>query len=117
MIITLASTAFIQVQDDASGADDWRPLGTMVRAILLLVPLTVVAPFPIEFCLFFFPLKTFATRAIGATAAPFSVFNTNTLTTTRALFFFVWADVPTLPKHFPIHISFAPVHALAIVRD
>ena len=70
VVVALAAlAALVEVEGDASGAVDWRPLKTMARVIPLLVELSVVAPFPIDSCLFFFPPET-AAGAIGSSAAP-----------------------------------------------
>ena len=107
MIIALSGAALVQVLDDAGGADGWRPLGTIVRVIPLLVPAV-------------FPLETFATFTVDSTTAPLVVSNSDLLTAARALFFVRYADVPALPigaTPNPHVLSLAPVHALTVLRE
>ena len=82
IIIALSGAALVQVLDDAGGADGWRPLGTMLRAIPLLVALSRVALSPL---ILFLPLETFATFTVDSTTAPLVVSNSDLLTAARAL--------------------------------
>ena len=114
--IVFLAAAFSQVEGDANGADDWRPLSTMVRPIPLLVALSCLDPFPIDIpFVFFSPLETVAASAICA-AAPFSVFMIESGVATGALCFVICADIAALPILPPI-LPLASVHPLVVVRE
>ena len=96
--------AFSEVEGDAIGADGWRPLKTIPRAIPLLV-----AALPPET----------AAGAICA-ATPFSISMLELCVAAGAVLFGSiicrCADVPTLPIDLPI-LPLASVHALGVVRE
>ena len=123
MMIALSGAALVQVLDETGGADCWRPLGTMLRAIPLLEALSVIAVGPIDKCPLFCPLETFTTFTVDAATAPLAVSESDLFTAARALFFVICADVPALPilspkVSIPIRIpNFATVHALTVVRE
>ena len=101
--------AFSQVEGDASGADGWQPLSTIVR----LIPLLEAA----------LPPETVASGAIGAAATPLPVIMAKCRVAAGAILcgitmFLICrcANIAAPPIGEPM-TTLAAIHALAVVRE